>query len=100
MWKHFTVERTSLAALSREVWSFMIIDEMVVLDEYSRQSRETRRHKFRADERYVRLAGAHSYSKVLSEDEVPTPEDVFDEALATARAQLKVGLWRRDFDRR
>jgi hypothetical protein len=73
---------------------------MVALDIYSLEKRESRRHKFRPVESYTRLGAHHfAHDARLSEDDVPTPEDVFEEALDKAREQLKVGLWKRDFKR-
>jgi len=82
--------------LSKELWVFGVIDNMVVLNAYSLLVRASRRHKFKAQKAYDRYS--NRYDKI-KEDEVPTPEDVFDEALAQARSQLVVGLWHRDFKR-
>lgn len=95
---HFIVERPSEDGLSKEEWEFTIIDLMVVVDAYRQMTRKTRRHKFQTDKVYSRLTGGRSsYREMLLEEDVPTPPDVFEEALEKVRSMVKVGLWKRDF---
>ena len=99
MWSRIVVARAE-SDLVRHVWFFAVIDNMVVLDSYNHEARASRRHKFRPTRSYGRLGTHRAFEDArMSEDDVPTPKDVFDEALDKARAQLKVGLWKRDFKR-
>jgi len=91
------IERPGSDGLSNEVWGFTILDAKVVLDTYARQTRPTKRHKFRPEAIYSRLQRRESD---LTEDRVPLPDGLLDEALEKARAQMTVGLWKRDFGRR
>lgn len=90
------IERPSPDGLQTERWRFTVLEATVVLDEYTQESRPSKKHKFRPTATYSRLDGRN---KELSEDMVSTPTDVFDEALEAAQNQLRVGLWKRDFGR-
>jgi hypothetical protein len=91
------VERPSADGLRRERWRFIVFDAMVVLNWYARESRPSKRHKFRSEVSYERLYGGRVIVGRLDESEVPTPSEVMEEALDRARGMLQVGLWKRDF---
>ena len=101
MWSpRIEIDRPAEDNLSKHVWVFGVIDNMVVLNTYQFMIRETRRHKFKHRRFYNRIGPRMSWSPIsVSEEDVPTPEDVFNEALEQARSQLAVGLWQKDFGR-
>ena len=100
MWSpRIEIDRPAEDSLSQHVWIFTLVDNMVVLNTYQYRIRETRRHKFKVLKVYNRLHHRRFDNFAISEEDVPTPEDVFNEALEQVRSQLAVGLWQRDFGR-
>jgi hypothetical protein len=91
------VSRESPDHLTQETWGFVLIDEKLVLDTYTKGVKPTKRHKPVRQVYYSRL---NSRDAPCPEAEVPWREDVNAEALAQLLALFKVGRWKADFGRR
>jgi hypothetical protein len=77
--------------LERTVWTFIILDATLILNHWSVQRRETKRHKFVStpDTRWSRLDNRGNNVK-----ERPTPPpSVVEEALVEARFQISYEEW-------
>ncbi len=73
--------------LDAEEWSFVVIDEQIVLQDYARLTRPTKRHKEQCRDWYDRL---NTRDCKLKLDEVPLPQDVADEALRGIQSKFRV----------
>jgi hypothetical protein len=93
----------STSALDRQIWEFIFIDSFsaLVLDSYKLENRPSKRHKnYSRVKSYSRLPHNMSFGhSTIQESEVPWPEDVQAEALATLISQFRVVRWERDLSR-
>lgn len=85
--RSFTVTRSD-GELREQVWVFVVTDALsIVLDRYEDRSRPTKRHKVRTQRRYDRILCRNG---TMSAEEVPWPDDVVAEILATVKSELTV----------
>jgi hypothetical protein len=78
-------------------WTFITIDNDLVLDGYEKFKLPSRRHKIgKPIASYSRLFGSRSS---IFEADVPWPDDVREEALAKHVSTIRVGRWKTDFGR-
>ncbi len=77
--------------LSQEVYRFWFWDQRntLFLDTYERQTKLTRRHKWRTVASYARIGR----SSRMTADQVPMPADLFERAKADFVSKITVGLW-------
>ena len=90
------IEKKSDDGLTVETWRFCLIGNHLVLDDYAKVVRPTRRHKGTAVSHYNRLSSRES---TLDEAQVPWDEAIASEALVAYMQQIKVGRWKTDFGR-
>lgn len=88
-----TVTRDAEGDLNREVWVFELWgDASVYLRSYTKDSRQTKRHKWRPEEGYFRLqTDRNSPVRKLPHPEVP--KDVLEEGLAELRGRITFKVW-------
>lgn len=91
---NFTIEKTSEDGLDSEKWKFMLLDTDLVLDEYAKATRKTRRHGWLQTGRYSRLNRRDS---TLTEAQVPWTQELANEALQRLFGFFHVGRWEADF---
>lgn len=91
-----TIERVSSDGLTIETWRFCVIDTQIILDDYTKVIRPSRRHKGTATGHYNRLSAREN---TLDEADVPWDEALASEALLLHMKRMKVGRWKTDFGR-
>ena len=84
-----SVVRNSTDGLTQEAWVFLFIGTNLVLHEFVRHKRHTKRHKFLEQGKYSRINPRDSS---LKKEQVPWPQDVLDEALETFTKSVKFVL--------
>ena len=93
---HISVTREGEDGLSSQEWLFFVhIGHEVLnlsLDSYREFSRPTKRHKPKVSARYDRLFRRRD-EPCLTENEVPLPRDVADEAKDKLVALIRVCTW-------
>jgi len=95
MFCQITIIRDTSDQLNRQVWRFVVIDNMIILDTYAVENRSTRRHKHQPKgATYSRL---NTRDHKLSEEDTPLPQHVRKEALTQYMSTLRVGFWKQDF---
>lgn len=90
------VEKKSDDGLTVETWRFCLIGNHLVLDDYAKVVRPTRRHKGTATGHYNRLSARES---TMTEADVPWSPELAEEALRLYTATIRVGRWQIDFGR-
>jgi hypothetical protein len=81
------IQKKSDDGLTVEMWRFSLIGNHIVLDEYCKMTRPTRRHKGKVASRYNRLVMRES---TLAEADVPWSTDIAEEAMRLYVATLRV----------
>jgi len=76
--------------LNRNVWSFYFMNHTLFLDSYSKERRESKRHKFKAIKKYERL---FHRGRAIEEAEVPMPDWVKEEAIKQFTEAITVKKW-------
>ena len=106
MINNLTVTR-QVDELTNDVWTFCFFDDrlMLVLNGYSRVVRASTRAKkyVPVGPQYARISSDLrdiQRSLRMTEEEVPFPDDVKEEALKVLISQLRVGLWNKDYGSR
>jgi hypothetical protein len=84
-----SVVRNSADGLTQEAWVFLFIGTNLVLHEFMRHKRQSKRHNFQLDKKYLRINARDSS---LKKEQVPWPQDVLDEALETFTKAVKFVL--------
>ena len=86
MYNHFTYKKVSPDGLEQETWRFWLNDRLcLVLDDYERAERPTKRHGFNAIDIWTRLS--HSRRSTLSERPA-VPDEVRAAIMADAVSKL------------
>ena len=92
-----TIEKISEDGLTVETWRFCVIDTRIILDDYRKVVRQSRRHKNgTVTGHYNRLSARES---TLTETNVPWSDEIAKEALNLFVQTLRVGRWQTDFGR-
>jgi hypothetical protein len=78
--------------LSAERWVFYFYAEtnLLALDNYYRLSKATKRHRWKIEESYSRLASSRDASNMTNP---PLPEDIKHEAWKNFTKTIRVGRW-------
>jgi hypothetical protein len=100
--QQITVEIPS-EGLGRELWSFYLIDDYLVLNEYLLQIKPSKRHRiFQTLKVFTRTGSTQSYSQhqLMAEENVPWPDFVLVEAKRKFCEQISVVRWKTDLKRR
>jgi hypothetical protein len=79
--------------LSAERWVFYYFadEHALTLDIYQRLTRPTKRHGWKVEDSYARLASSRDQSKL---EHPPLPDDVKREALAAFIQNVRVCMWK------
>ena len=86
--------RTSGDDLTEENWTFCLIEQsnnlFLVLDEYTKETRKTKKHKAQVISKYTRLYDRHN---TLTEKEVPWPEHIKLIAITQLQESIRAVKW-------
>jgi len=88
--------------LSQQIWEFIYADfaQVVLLESYRVETRKSKRHKWRVTHTYNRVNPPNYDAFTLTEEQVPWPLTVQEEALQKIVSQIKIARWRVDLGQR
>lgn len=78
--------------LSRNVYTFMLLNDSLILDIYTEESRESTKHKFKPIKMYNRLDKRFNYIPI-SEDQIEITDEITNGVFDKLRSYLKICKW-------
>lgn len=92
---HFDFSDESEDKLRRVTWTFWLYGRCLVLDAYTIESRPSRRHSYKTESMYQRIAygSAIPQSQRIAEADVPLTPEIQERALRQFMASLRVVRW-------